>query len=124
MIDSEFKGVRKHSGSLSHTMDQWAAHLFMCFNRLAVLPHADSFGDLLDHVHKNRTLEPCRNIITGYQASKIKLREATPVFQYTMTTYQESETDETTCSVHTWARDSMHTQMHTPINYWFPHLVV
>lgn len=128
MIDSEFKGVRKHSGSPCHTMDQWNTQLFMCSNWLAVLPHADNFGDVLDHVHKNRTLEPCRNIITGYQASNKKQGEATPFFQYTMTssTYPKAKelmTPHTslrqppTCSVHIWAHASMHTQTHTPINH-------
>lgn len=70
----------------------------MCSNWLAVLPHADNFGDVLDHGHKNRTLEPCGNIITVYQASNKKQRGATPFFQSTMTfTYLKSKgTDETT----------------------------
>lgn len=78
-------------------MDQWSTQLFMGSNWLAVLPHSD-FGDVLDHGHTNRTLETCRNIITGYQASKKKQREATPLFQYTMTfTYPKAKgTDETT----------------------------
>ncbi len=98
MIESEFKGVRKHSGSPCHTMDQWSTQLFMCSNWLAVLPHADNFGDVVDHGRKNRTLEPCGNIITGYQASNKKQRESTPLFQYTMTfTHPKAKgTDETT----------------------------
>lgn len=128
MIESEFKGVRKHSGSLCHTMDQWSTQLFMCSNQLAVLPHADNFGDAVDHGHKNRTLEPCGNIITGYQASNKKQREATPLLKYTMTfTYPKAKElmrphtslrQPRTCSMHTWAHTC------TPIKDWFPQLVV
>lgn len=58
MIESEFKGVRQHSGSPCHTMDQSSTQLFMCSNWLTALPHADNFGDVLDHGHKSRTVEP------------------------------------------------------------------
>lgn len=92
MIDSEFKGVCKHCGSPCHTMDQWSTQLVMCSNWLPVLPREDNFRDVLDHDHKNRTLESCRNIITLYQASNQKLRKATPLFQYTMTfTYPKAK---------------------------------
>lgn len=97
MIESEFKGVRKHCGSPCHTMDQWSTQLFMCSNWLAVLPHADNFGDVLDHGHKNRTLEPCGNIITGYQASDKKQREAPPLFQWHYPKAKELMRPHTSC---------------------------
>lgn len=132
MIESEFNGVRKHSGSPCHTMDQWSTQLFMCSNWLAVLPHADNTVDVLDHGHKNRMLEPCGNIITGYQASNKKQRGDTLLFQYTMTfTYPKelmrphtSLRQPCTCNVHTWVHANMHPQAHTQINDWFQQLVV
>lgn len=130
MIDSEFKGVCKHSGSPCHTMDQWSTQLFMRSNWLPVLHHADNFGDMLDHGHKNRTLGPCRNIIAGYQAYNKKQRQATSFFQYTMafTYLKEKELmrphtrlrQPPTWSFHTWA----HAHMHAPIIDRFPQLVV
>lgn len=43
LIEREFKGVHKHSGSPCHTTDQWSSPLFMRSNWLAVQPHADIF---------------------------------------------------------------------------------
>lgn len=57
----------------------------MHHNWLAVLHHADNVGDVLDHGHKNRTLEPCKKFIAGYQARNKKQWEATRFFQLAMT---------------------------------------
>lgn len=114
-------------------MDQWSTQLFMCSNWLTVLPHADNFGDALDHGHKSRTLEPCGKHYHRYQASNTKQREATPLFQCTMTLIywkgkelmrpHTSLRQALACSLHTWAHANMHAQKHT-IKDWFPQLVV
>lgn len=119
MIESEFKGVRKHSGSPCHTTDQWSTQLFMCSNWLAVLPHSDYSGDVLDHGHKNRTLEICGNIITGDQAEEPLLCSNTPWHLLIPKQLMRP---------HTSLRHifSMHTCTctETPINDWFSQLAV
>lgn len=77
------------------------------------------------------------NIITGYQASNTKQREATPLFQCTMTLIYRKRKElmgphtslrrALACSLHTWAHANMHAQKHTQLKIdfhgWLCHFI-
>lgn len=74
------------------------------------------------------------NIITGYQASNTKQREATPLFQCTMTLIYRKRKElmgphtslrrALACSLHTWAHANIACAKTHTIKDWFPRLVV